>query len=148
MKKSDYIKKIMAQTELKIPEIQKLINKKKTDLKGLISDEGCFFLIFKELDLKDEDKKIKPDFNSELLNVLKIYKFAHAELCTLFNYKQCYSTYKQREIMRRIQKLAVEYCEFNSLPGRGANDELIILNKLKTLTQRYFESLSDGRIFN
>ncbi len=48
-KPKEYIIKIIEETGLTIKEIQELINDKKKELRGIVSDEGALFLIAKEL---------------------------------------------------------------------------------------------------
>ena len=59
MTTEDYINKIMDETGLTPKEIQELVNEKKAELKGLISDEGALLIIAKELmvDVKTQEKE-------------------------------------------------------------------------------------------
>ncbi len=67
MKTEIYVNKIIENTGLARKEIQNLVEDKKNELKGLISDEGALFIIAKELgvDIKNEDK--------DLLKEIEIY---------------------------------------------------------------------------
>ncbi|MHA1671535.1 MAG: hypothetical protein ACTSV5_13315 [Promethearchaeota archaeon] len=58
MSTESYINKIMDETGLSRKDIQDLINEKKTELKGLITDDGALLLIAKELkvEIKKENK--------------------------------------------------------------------------------------------
>ncbi|MFX0006668.1 MAG: DUF2240 family protein [Promethearchaeota archaeon] len=60
MKTEVYINKIIEDTGLTRKEIQNLVEEKKSELKGLISDEGALFIIAKELgvDIKGENKDL------------------------------------------------------------------------------------------
>ncbi|MFX0104938.1 MAG: DUF2240 family protein [Candidatus Hodarchaeota archaeon] len=60
MKTEIYVNKIIEDTGLTRKEIQNLVQDKKSELKGLISDEGALFIIAKELgvDIKNENKDI------------------------------------------------------------------------------------------
>jgi len=60
MKTEVYINKIIEDTGLTRKEIQNLVEDKKNELKGLISDEGALFIIAKELgvDIKGENKDL------------------------------------------------------------------------------------------
>ncbi|MFX0039048.1 MAG: DUF2240 family protein [Promethearchaeota archaeon] len=60
MKTEVYINKIIEDTGLTRKEIQNLVEDKKNELKGLISDEGALFIIAKELgvDIKSENKDL------------------------------------------------------------------------------------------
>ncbi len=60
MKTEVYVNKIIEDTGLTRKEIQNLIEDKKNELKGLISDEGALFIIAKELgvDIKGESKDL------------------------------------------------------------------------------------------
>ena len=60
MKTEVYINKIIEDTGLTRKEIQNLVEDKKNELKGLISDEGALFIIAKELgvDIKGESKDL------------------------------------------------------------------------------------------
>ncbi len=66
MKTEDYIHKIIEGTGLSKVDIQKMVQEKKEELKGLISDDGALFIIAKELgvDVKQE--------NNELLKEIEI----------------------------------------------------------------------------
>ncbi len=48
-KNKEYLVKIIEETGLTIKEIQELVNDKKKELQGIVSDEGALFLIAKEL---------------------------------------------------------------------------------------------------
>ncbi|MFX0000881.1 MAG: DUF2240 family protein [Candidatus Hodarchaeota archaeon] len=67
MKTEVYVNKIIEDTGLTRKEIQNLVEDKKNELKGLISDEGALFIIAKELgvDIKNENK--------DLLKEIEIY---------------------------------------------------------------------------
>jgi len=60
MKTEVYVNKIIEDTGLTRKEIQNLVEDKKSELKGLISDEGALFIIAKELgvDIKGENKDL------------------------------------------------------------------------------------------
>ena len=60
MKTEAYIKKIVEETGLSKSEIQTLVEEKKEELKGLISDEGALFVIAKELgvDVTSENQEL------------------------------------------------------------------------------------------
>jgi len=60
MKTEIYINKIIEDTGLTRKDIQNLVEDKKNELKGLISDEGALFIIAKELgvDIKTENKDL------------------------------------------------------------------------------------------
>jgi len=47
--KSEYVQKILASTKLGETEIKKLVEKKRAELKGLISEEGALYIVAKEL---------------------------------------------------------------------------------------------------
>jgi len=63
MKTEVYVNKIIEDTGLTRKEIQNLVEDKKNELKGLISDEGALFIIAKELglDIKNENKDLLKD---------------------------------------------------------------------------------------
>jgi replication factor A1 len=67
MKGEAYINKIIENTGLTRKEIQSLVEDKKEELKGLISEEGALFIIARELgvDVKEESK--------DLLNEIEIH---------------------------------------------------------------------------
>jgi replication factor A1 len=71
MKTEAYINKIIEDTGLTKKEIQNLVNEKKTELKGLISDEGALFVIAKELgvDVKSENKDILTDIELNISDI-------------------------------------------------------------------------------
>ncbi|MHA1150000.1 MAG: DUF2240 family protein [Promethearchaeota archaeon] len=58
-----YIQKIIKETGLTPKEIQDLVEEKKEELKGLISEEGALFVVAKELgvDVKEESQEIIKD---------------------------------------------------------------------------------------
>ncbi|MHA1293914.1 MAG: DUF2240 family protein [Promethearchaeota archaeon] len=60
MKIETYINKIIEETGLSKNDIQKKVEKKKIELKGLISEEGALFIIAKEMgvDVKEENKDL------------------------------------------------------------------------------------------
>ena len=60
MKSELYIKKILKNTGLTRKEIQDMVENKKVELKGLISEEGALFIIARELgvDVKEETKDL------------------------------------------------------------------------------------------
>ncbi|MEJ2251986.1 MAG: DUF2240 family protein [Candidatus Lokiarchaeota archaeon] len=57
MKTEIYIKRIIEETGLSKKEIEKLVNEKKTELKGLISEEGALFIIAKELGVEVKENQ-------------------------------------------------------------------------------------------
>ena len=63
MKTEAYINKIIEDTGLSKKEIQNLVEEKKEELKGLISDEGALFVIAKELgvDVASENRELLND---------------------------------------------------------------------------------------
>jgi len=67
MKTEAYINKIIEDTGLSKKEIQTLVEEKKEELKGLISDEGALFVIAKELGVDVASE------NRELLNDVELY---------------------------------------------------------------------------
>ncbi len=66
MKTEAYINKIIEDTGLSKKEIQSLVEEKKEELKGLISDEGALFVIAKELGVEVSGE------NQELLNEIEL----------------------------------------------------------------------------
>ena len=72
MQKSEaYINKIIEGTGLSRKDLQEMVEKKKEELKGLISEDGALFIIANELgvDVKDENRKLLEDID---LNVSDI----------------------------------------------------------------------------
>lgn len=71
MKTDAYINKIIEDTGLTKKEIQNLVEEKKAELKGLISDEGALFVIAKELgvDVKSESKDIMVDIELNISDI-------------------------------------------------------------------------------
>lgn len=76
MKTEIYINKIIEETGLTRKEIQNLVEDKKSELKGLISDEGALFIIAKELgvDIKGEDKGILNDIEINISDITQNMK--------------------------------------------------------------------------
>ncbi|MFW9898159.1 MAG: DUF2240 family protein [Candidatus Thorarchaeota archaeon] len=66
-----YINKIIEETGLTRKEIENLVEEKKIELRGLISDEGALFIIAKELgvDVKDESKEILKDIEINISDI-------------------------------------------------------------------------------
>ncbi|MFX0057247.1 MAG: DUF2240 family protein [Candidatus Hodarchaeota archaeon] len=71
MKTEAYINKIIEDTGLTKREIQNLVEEKKNELKGLISDEGALFVIAKELgvDVQSENKDILTDIELNISDI-------------------------------------------------------------------------------
>ena len=71
MKTDIYINKIIEGTGLARKEIQDLVEDKKNELKGLISDEGALFIIAKELgvDVKNENKEFLKDIEIKISDI-------------------------------------------------------------------------------
>ncbi|MFX1322590.1 MAG: DUF2240 family protein, partial [Promethearchaeota archaeon] len=71
MKTEAYIRKIIENTGLERKEIEQLVEEKKTELKGLISDEGALFIIAKELgvDIKEETRKLLEDIDIKVADI-------------------------------------------------------------------------------
>jgi replication factor A1 len=71
-----YINKIIEETGLTRKEIQNLVEDKKNELKGLISDEGALFIISKELgvDFKGDDKGILNDIEINIADITQNMK--------------------------------------------------------------------------
>jgi len=71
MKTDIYINKIIEGTGLTRKEIQDLVEDKKNELKGLISDEGALFIIAKELgvDVKSENKDFLKDIEIKISDI-------------------------------------------------------------------------------
>jgi len=81
MKAEAYINKIIESTGLTRKEIQDMVEDKKKELKGLISEEGALFVIARELgvDVKEENKDLMNDieifisditFNMKNINII------------------------------------------------------------------------------
>ena len=71
MKTQAYIEKIVEGTGLSKKEIQDLVEEKKKELKGLISDEGALFIIAKELgiDVKEENRDLLEDLEINISDI-------------------------------------------------------------------------------
>ncbi|MFX0076159.1 MAG: DUF2240 family protein [Candidatus Hermodarchaeota archaeon] len=71
MKTEAYVKKIVEETGLSKSEIQTLVEEKKEELKGLISDEGALFVIAKELgvDVASENQEILNDVELNISDI-------------------------------------------------------------------------------
>ena len=76
IKSESYITKIIEETGLNRKEIQDLVNEKKDELKGLISEEGALFIIAKELgvDVKIENKELMGDLDINISDITKDMK--------------------------------------------------------------------------
>ncbi len=76
MKTEVYINKIIEGTGLTRKEIQNLVEDKKDELKGLISDEGALFIIAKELgvDVKNENKDLLKDIDINISDITQNMK--------------------------------------------------------------------------
>ena len=71
MKAEAYINKILENTGLTRKEIQDMVEDKKKDLKGLISEEGALFIIARELgvDVKDENKDLLKEIEVSISDI-------------------------------------------------------------------------------
>ena len=71
MKTEAYINKIIEDTGLSKTDIQSLVEEKKEELKGLISDEGALFVIAKELgvDVTSENKELLNDIELNISDI-------------------------------------------------------------------------------
>ncbi len=71
MKPEIYIKKIIDSTGLTKSKIEELVEKKKDELKGLISNEGALFIIARDLgvDMKDENSEIVKDIELNISSI-------------------------------------------------------------------------------
>ncbi len=71
MKTEAYINKIIEDTGLSKKEIQSLVEEKKEELKGLISDEGALFVIAKELgvEVSGENRELLNDIDLNISDV-------------------------------------------------------------------------------
>ena len=71
MKTEAYINKIIEDTGLSRADIQSLVEEKKEELKGLISDEGALFVIAKELgvDVTSENKELLNDIELTISDI-------------------------------------------------------------------------------
>ncbi|MFX1376477.1 MAG: DUF2240 family protein [Promethearchaeota archaeon] len=71
MKVEAYINKIIENTGLTRKEIQDMVEDKKKELKGLISEEGALFVIARELgvDVKEENKDLMKDFDITISDI-------------------------------------------------------------------------------
>ncbi len=76
MKTEVYVNKIIEDTGLTRKEIQNLIEEKKNELKGLISDEGALFIIAKELgvDIRNENKDLLKDIEINISDITQNMK--------------------------------------------------------------------------
>lgn len=71
MNTEGYIKKIIEETGLNRKEIKNLVEEKKNELKGLISEEGALFIIAKELgvNVKQENKELLKDIEIKISDI-------------------------------------------------------------------------------
>ena len=71
MKPEIYIKKIIDSTGLTKSKIEELVEKKKDELKGLVSNEGALFIIARDLgvDMKDEYSEIVKDIELNISSI-------------------------------------------------------------------------------
>ncbi|MFX1477179.1 MAG: DUF2240 family protein [Promethearchaeota archaeon] len=76
MKGEAYINKIIENTGLTRKEIQSLVEDKKVELKGLISEEGALFIIARELgvDVKEENKDLLKDIEIHISDITQNMK--------------------------------------------------------------------------
>ncbi len=68
MKTEAYINKILKETNLEREQIQEMVEKKREELKGLISEEGALFVLAKELNVNLNDRLIELEINISELN--------------------------------------------------------------------------------
>ncbi len=71
MKTEVYINKIIKETGLTLEEIKIRVEEKKSELKGLISEEGALFIIAKELgiDVKEENRDLLKDIEINISDI-------------------------------------------------------------------------------
>ena len=71
MKTESYISKIIEETGLSKKDIQDMVEEKKKELKGLISEEGALFIIAKELgvDVREENKDLIKDIDINIADI-------------------------------------------------------------------------------
>ncbi len=71
MKSELYIKKILKNTGVTRKEIQDMVENKKVELKGLISEEGALFIIARELgvDVKEENKDLLNEIDLNISDI-------------------------------------------------------------------------------
>ena len=76
MKAEAYINKIIEGTGLARKEIQEMVEDKKKELKGLISEEGALFVIARELgvDVKEENKDLLQDIDLNIADITENMK--------------------------------------------------------------------------
>ncbi|MHA2392943.1 MAG: DUF2240 family protein, partial [Promethearchaeota archaeon] len=76
MKAEAYINKILENTGLTRKEIQDMVEEKKVELKGLISEEGALFIIARELgvDVKEENKELLNDIDINISDITQNMK--------------------------------------------------------------------------
>ncbi|MFX1280352.1 MAG: DUF2240 family protein [Promethearchaeota archaeon] len=76
MKAEAYINKIIEGTGLTRKEIQNMVEEKKKELKGLISEEGALFVIARELgvDVKEENKDLLKDIDLNISDITENMK--------------------------------------------------------------------------
>jgi replication factor A1 len=76
MKAEAYINKIIEATGLTRLEIQEMVEDKKKELKGLISEEGALFVIARELgvDVKEENKDLLQDIDLNIADITENMK--------------------------------------------------------------------------
>jgi len=96
MKIDVYVRKIIEETGLHKDEIEKKVQEKKEELKGLISDEGALFIIAKELgvDVKDQNSEFLEDIeiniqdiNPNMRNIALIGRIKDVYRISTFNKK-------------------------------------------------------------
>jgi replication factor A1 len=96
MKTDIYIKKIIEETGLTKKKIEDLVNEKKQELKGLISDEGALFIIAKELgvDVKNQNNELiqeieinVSDITSDMRNITLVGRIKEIYRIFKFNRK-------------------------------------------------------------
>ncbi|MFW9895886.1 MAG: DUF2240 family protein [Candidatus Thorarchaeota archaeon] len=71
MKTEAYLNKIIENTGLTRKEIQDMVGEKKSELKGLISEEGALFIIARELgvDVKEENEELIKDIEINVSDI-------------------------------------------------------------------------------
>ncbi|MFX1324147.1 MAG: DUF2240 family protein [Promethearchaeota archaeon] len=76
MKAEAYINKILENTGLTRKEIQDMVEEKKVELKGLISEEGALFIIARELgvDVKEENKDLLKEIDINISDITQNMK--------------------------------------------------------------------------
>lgn len=123
-KSEEYIKRITEITDLTEEGIQTLVDNKKTELKGLISEEGALFIIAKEYGIEEIKSAEKKIIDHEVIDLMKEIEEENPELKEVMEivktkqYKTLYNA------IYKAGKQLIDYAEGKKLFSIGPGEKI------------------------